>query len=318
MNAAESLPTTLDRTDQRWAVALEAAGDGVWDWCVPQNQVFCSRRWKEMLGYGEDELGDSFEEWESRIHRDDLPDYYRRLKRHIDGEMPVFSSEHRMRCRDGSYRWFLDRGMVISRGDNGQPVRVIGTHSDITESRLAKDALKSSQQKLRTIIDIALDAVVQMDAAGIITDWNIQAEKVFGWSKQEAIGRLLHETIIPTQYREAHVAGLAQCLATGQGALLNTRVETLALHRRGHTFPVELAISPLLIDGKYEFSSFIRDITDRKQAEAAIKLSDSVYKAIGEAIMIADTSNRIVAVNPVFTEVTGYSEEEVIGKAPAC
>ena len=132
------------------------------------------------------------------------------------------------------------------------------------------EARREDEARLRATIETALDAVVQMDAAGIIIGWNGQAEKIFGWTRAEAVGRALNETIIPFQYREAHVQGLKRFLHSGAGPLLNTRIEITALHRDGHEFPVELAIAPIQTAGKYEFSAFIRDITRQKSSEELI------------------------------------------------
>ena len=125
--------------------------------------------------------------------------------------------------------------------------------------------------KLHTIIDTALDAVVIMNAHGIITGWNTRAESIFGWPSAEAIGRKLHETIIPHQYRDAHIRGMQRFLSSGVGAVMNSRIEISALHRDGHEFPVELAIAQVKVGRTYEFSGFIRDITERKRAEEEIR-----------------------------------------------
>ncbi len=132
------------------------------------------------------------------------------------------------------------------------------------------EARREDETRLRATIETALDAVVQMDAAGIIIGWNGQAEKIFGWTHEEAVGRALNETIIPFQYREAHVQGLKRFLHSGAGPFLNARIEITALHRDGHEFPVELAITPIQTAGKYEFSAFIRDITRQKSSEELI------------------------------------------------
>ena len=129
---------------------------------------------------------------------------------------------------------------------------------------------REDETRLRAIIDTALDAVVQMDAEGIITGWSTHAEKIFGWTEKEAVGRILSETIIPPQYREAHVKGLKHFLASGEGAILNSRVEMLGLHRDGRELPVELSITAINTAGRYEFNGFIRDITGRKKSEELI------------------------------------------------
>ena len=124
--------------------------------------------------------------------------------------------------------------------------------------------------RLRATIETSMDAVVQMDTEGIIIGWNHQAEKIFGWAREEAIGRVLHETIIPHQYREAHQQGLQRFLSGGKLTILNSRAELLGLHRDGHEFPIELTITAVRTKGRYEFNGFIRDITQKKQSEELI------------------------------------------------
>ena len=132
-------------------------------------------------------------------------------------------------------------------------------------------ALRESEKKLQALVDTALDAVVMIDSGGMITGWNNQASRIFGWSRDEIMGRQISTTIIPPGYREAHTQGLQHFLASGEGPFLNRMVETRALHRDGHEFPVELAIAAVMTEGKPEFSAFIRDITERKRAETELR-----------------------------------------------
>ena len=113
-----------------------------------------------------------------------------------------------------------------------------------------------------------------MRASGIISDWNVQAEKMFGWSREEAVGQPMTATIIPERYRDRHEQGLKKFLATGEGPVLNKRIEITALHRDGHELPVELAISPAKVGEHWTFSAFLRDLTEQKKAEEALKLSE--------------------------------------------
>jgi diguanylate cyclase (GGDEF)-like protein/PAS domain S-box-containing protein len=164
----------------------------------------------------------------------------------------------------------LDTRDEISRIADSFNKMADGLNALLEERKRAESALAESKERFFTIIETALDAVVQMDSDGIITGWNAQAERTFGWPRQEAIGRAMDETIIPHQYREAHVRGLKHFLATGEGAILNSQVEMQAMHRDGHEFPVELSIVPIKMAGKYEFSAFINDITGRKKSEDLI------------------------------------------------
>jgi PAS domain S-box-containing protein len=140
-----------------------------------------------------------------------------------------------------------------------------------------------SGDQLRSVIDTAHEAFVSMDADGMITYWNPEAERTFGWSREEAIGRVLAETIIPEQHRDSHWRGLGQFLSTGEGRVLNKRLETTALHRDGREFPIELTISAREQDGRQVFNGFLHDITDRKRSEDELALVSTLAFAIGEA-----------------------------------
>jgi PAS domain S-box-containing protein len=137
----------------------------------------------------------------------------------------------------------------------------------VIERQRAEQALRASEERARLVIDTAYDAFVAIDAHGLITDWNSQAEKTFGWSRREALGRPLRELIIPPPYRAAHQHGLEHFLATGEGPVLNKHIELSAVHRNGQEFPVELTISPLRWGQTYVFNAFVRDISQRKHAE---------------------------------------------------
>ena len=134
-------------------------------------------------------------------------------------------------------------------------------------AKAAESALLQSQERNRAIVDTALDGVITIDSKGMVTDWNAQATAIFGWSREEALGRALTETIIPERDRQALEHGIREFLRTGDGAILNRRIEIVAQHRDGRELPAELTVSPAKIGDAYIFSAFIRDITDRRRAE---------------------------------------------------
>ncbi|WP_295588027.1 PAS domain-containing protein [uncultured Lamprocystis sp.] len=166
----------LRASEQRWRFALEGASDGVWDWDLPSSRVFFSKGWKAMLGYGDAEIEDRLDEWEERVHPEDLPRALADVQDHLDGKTPVYVNEHRMRCKDGSWKWILDRGQVMERGADGQPLRAIGVHSDISERKQTEAALRTGRQQL----DMALHA-----AAMGIWDWEIATGRV-AWAGEHA------------------------------------------------------------------------------------------------------------------------------------
>lgn len=131
--------------------------------------------------------------------------------------------------------------------------------------------IQTAHGQTRMIIDHALDAIISVNEAGIIVDWNPQAETLFGWTKDEIIGQLLTEMIIPPAFREAHNQGFERYLSTRQSTMLNQRLEVSALNRKGEIFPAELTVTPFTIEGKTIFSAFFRDITERKHTEETLR-----------------------------------------------
>jgi PAS domain S-box-containing protein len=138
----------LRESEERWQFALEGSGDGVWDWNLPTNQVSYSKRCKEMLGFAEDEFGNALEEWTSRLHPDDVECLIGEQGKHFRGETPIMIVEYRMRCKDGSYKWILDRGKIMEYAENGTPVRMVGTHTDITDRKQADEEIKRLNRDL--------------------------------------------------------------------------------------------------------------------------------------------------------------------------
>jgi PAS domain S-box-containing protein len=208
--------------------------------------------------------------------------------------------------------------LTISPLQSGETITFSGFIRDISERKQAEKALRQSEERTRLIVQSALDAVITMDAQGLITGWNPQAGTIFGWSREDAIGRRLAETIIPPQYREAHHRGLQQFLATGEGPLLNKRIEIAALHRDGHEFPVELTISPLQSGETITFSGFIRDISERKRAEAELQQAKDAAEAASHAksAFLANMSHELAT---PLNAILGYNElilDNIYGEVP--
>src|SRR5229473_1655768 len=126
----------------------------------------------------------------------------------------------------------------------------------------------NSTQRYQRIIETAVDAFIAMDSNGVITDWNLQAEATFGWSRPEVFGKLFSDLIIPERYRNSHSESLQRLLATGEGQ----RIEITVLHRDAYEFPAELAISPIQCDGTCFFAAFVHDVTARKEAQQKLAL----------------------------------------------
>ncbi|WP_158442180.1 PAS domain S-box protein [Planktothrix agardhii] len=138
----------LRASDQRWQFALERAGDGIFDWNVQTNEIFYSKQWKGILGYADDEIENKFKSWEDLVHPDDLAQCYADVNKYLNNETQLYETEHRLRCKDGSYKWILARGGAIERGADGQVLRMMGTHTDLSDRKQAEVQLQKINEEL--------------------------------------------------------------------------------------------------------------------------------------------------------------------------
>ncbi|MBI4357680.1 MAG: CHASE domain-containing protein [Candidatus Omnitrophica bacterium] len=166
---------------------------------------------------------------------------------------------------------FLLWGILFSLSSSR--LRAVELAEKITEE------LRASEEQNRSIIETATDAFISMNSKGVITRWNSQAETTFGWPRQEALGRMLAETIFPPEDREAYKEGLQRFLTTGEWSILDKRIEVTALHRDRHEFLVELVLWPVRANSSLSFNAFFHDITERKRAEEALKKANEELAA---------------------------------------
>src|SRR5205809_2385269 len=166
----------------------------------------------------------------------------------------------------------------------------------------------------RVFLDSALDCIITMDATGRVREFNPASERVFGFTRAEAIGKELAELIIPPRTRERHRQGLAHYLKTGEGPLLGKLIEIEALRRDGTEILVQLAITALEIDGSPIFTACLRDITELKRAEDANRRLAAIIESSGDAIISVDLDERITSWNKEAERLFGYTAAEIIGK----
>ena len=205
-------------------------------------------------------------------------------------------------------------GAALFEGQGAEGVAFV---VDLTEQKRAEEQVTKNEERTRLILDDALDAFVTMDANGLISGWNSQAEAMFGWSREQAVGRRMSETIIPARYREAHEQGLRQFVSNGRNRLLNRRLEMTAIARDGREIPVEFAVTPVRLGETWTFGAFIRDITERRRAQDALEnafreirtLKDQLHR---ENLALRDEVDRA----SMFEEIVGTSAalQEVLSR----
>jgi PAS domain S-box-containing protein len=214
-------------------------------------------------------------------------DAFRAMDSRVVTAAQALTEEEMAPQADGPHHFISVKSPLRDQSD--QVYAIFGISTDVTEQRRAEEALRASEQRNRLIVESALDAVVTIDGAGVITGWNSQAEAIFGWQRSEALGRRVDEIIMPERFRGAHREGLARHIATGDRSVLDKRVELVALRRDGEEFPIELSITSIGTDDTLSFSAFVRDITERKVAETRLQtqrdrlhLLEQITRAIGK------------------------------------
>ncbi len=262
------------QSEVRMKYALQGAGDTVWDWNLQTDAMSFSNQWVSMLGYTDTDAPKRRSEWEKLVHPDDVGQTRAALLAHLEDDATPYRSEHRMRARNGSWVWILERGAAVTRTPEGRPLRMVGTHTDITQTKQSEAALHQSleqiamdRQRMRSILENSYDAFLGLDDQGRISEWNQQAEHTFGWTAQEAMGKTLVELIIPPARRPDYDKIVSRIRQGKQAALKGHRFEFTALHKNGREIPIELALAIMPARDGLNAHAFIRDISDRLEAE---------------------------------------------------
>jgi len=154
ITSRKEMEKALRESEARWNFALEGSGDGVWDWNALTDEVFFSKQWKNMFGYSDAEIGNTLNEWDIRVHPDDKARCYADLEKHFTGFTEIYMNEHRVLCKDGSYKWIFDRGKVVSWQPDGRPLRVIGTHTDISGRKKTEQSLLATIEKEKELNEL--------------------------------------------------------------------------------------------------------------------------------------------------------------------
>ncbi|MEZ0246238.1 MAG: PAS domain S-box protein [Methylophilaceae bacterium] len=273
----------LRESEERFRLISDNVDDLIAVLDAQGRRLYNSPSYRRILGDSAEIGGDSFQ----RIHPDDrdrIRDLFQQVMQTGRGQL----AEYRYILPDGSIKIVESQSSAVTN-DEGQVVNVLIVARDISGRRQAEAEihalnealerrivertaeLEAASERMRLLIDTANDAVITIEADSVVIDWNDMAETMFGWTREEALGRKVHHLIVPPAFRAMHEAGITRFLATGDHNILNQRVELKALHRDGHELDIELSVWPVKTGDTYTFSSFARDITLRKSYETELR-----------------------------------------------
>ncbi|MGC9527670.1 MAG: PAS domain-containing protein [Limnospira sp.] len=290
------MEAALRESEERWQFAFEGNGDGVWDWNAQTDTVFFSRRWKEILGFEEWEIGDDLSEWKTRIHPDDKAEVFAVLEKHLNGETARYVSEHRVRCKDGSYKWILDRGRMIDRTPDGKPLRAIGTHTDIGDRKQTELALQESEEKFRQLAENIRQVFFMTSTTGEMLYISPAYEEIWQRSRESLYEDPRH-WLLSVHPEERAAIGEMLTRHIRDGEIFN---ETYRILRAdGEIRWIEARSFPVRNDNGdiYRYTGIAEDITDRKQAE------DALHNQLQKILLLQQITDKIrqsLDVNEIF------------------
>jgi PAS domain S-box-containing protein len=290
--------------EERLQLALEGSRDGCWDWNLVSGHVQFSDRFIAMLGYTRDEMPPHVSTWENLIHDDDRVRVFRELQQHVDGILPQYESEHRLRARNGEWVWVLDRGKIVARDAAQRPMRMAGTQTDISKR-------KKAERELDRFFDLSLDLLCIASPDGRFRRVNPAFETVFGYTTSELLERPFLDFVHPDDL-ERTVGELAN-LRRGEKT---TRFENRYVCKDGTTKWIAWTGSPVEEGLIYAAG---RDITGAKAAEEALRRSEARTRAIFEnslgGIITTNDRGAIESLNPAAAKMFGYDANALLGSS---
>lgn len=302
----------LRESDERWQLAIRGSNDGIWDVNLKKECCFYSQQWREMLGYAEHEVPKNTEEWMRLVHPDDIERVMQTRQEHLDGKTPHYSSEYRIRCKDGSYKWILSRAQALW-DERGMPLRLVGFQTDISSRQRTEASLRESKEQLQAILDNSPTVIYLCDPHNTLLLVNRQYESLFNLPRKQIIGKSIHE-IWPQEVADRLVANNQTVIERGTPLT----IEEVAPHDDGlHTY---ITSKFPLYDARgvpYAVCSISTDITERKQAEETLHKQACIFENLYDGVMLTDLEGHIIDWNPAAERIFGYTKTEVIGKTPA-
>ncbi len=315
------LDKKIDDIKNRYKLAIDSTKDGVWDWDPNTNKVYFSDTWKRMLGFEPEEISNDLKEWEQRVHPDDIKQVMQDLNDHLEGKSELYQNIHRVRCKDNSYIWVLDRGKA-QFDKNGKVKRVIGFHTDVTEQKNNEQELQNALKHIqidrdnyKKLIEKSSEAIVITNMDAKVIRWSDEFRDMLGYSDEE-MSKLYIYDFDGSQTKDT----INSNLDNNDNKKLS--FETLHKKKNGEFINVWVNAVKLHLEGEDIIYGSIRDITLQKKAQKEIdnalsKAKDerskyrNLMKLSSEAIFILDINAKLIEYSEEAKNILGYNDEEM-------
>lgn len=298
----------LRETKKRLELAIEGANLGIWDWDLTTGKIDINENWTSMLGYDLNEIEPEVDTWYNLIHEEDREKVDEKLNQHLEGKTDYYEAEHRLKTKNGGYKWIRDIGKVFERDEDNNPLRAVGIHLDIDDQKTAQRKLKESEKKFRTYFENAPVGVFVADERGNIKEVNQHACKMTGYSKEELLNKELAELsrrnkreikYILKKFKKEEQIELEEQFTAKSGNRFYARVNGIVI-------------------GENRFLGFVEDIDQRVKMKNRLRRQKAYFEQLfnesTEGIVLLNNKGIILKVNDHFLEIFGYSREEATGE----
>ena len=307
----------LRLSEFRWKFAIEGAGDGLWDRDVTSNTVFYSRRWKEMLGYADNEITNDLVEWEKRIHPDDKPAVMAASKAHREGKSPSYLIEYRFLCKDGSWKWIRAQGMAVSQDAEGRPLRVIGRHTDISERKRTEEMVRQSEALFRSTFDEAPACTAIVGFDHVFQRVNAALCRFLGYTAEELQGKSFAQFTHPDDISKS----IDHAWKMQSGEYSSLSFEKRYLNKTGNVIWGKVSANLIRdsVGQPLHLVTTIQDITEQKVAEKALRETRAILQVAMDqspaGIAIADAPSGVLRyVNDAGLLMRGGDRADIVGQ----
>ena len=296
----------IHKLKEQFELAIEGSNDGIWDWDLITNELFLSKRWKEMLGYEDHELKNEFNSFISLIHSEDINTVNDYISRYLKGEMQQYEIDFRMLHKSGSIRWITAKGSVV-RDSDGKPYRMAGSHSDITERKQNEEKIKENEQFQRSLLEnLSVSVLIVDPKTHTIETANSFAANMIGTEKEDIIGKKI-ETFIYSDISENNIKNQTV-----------DNADKILYKADGNKIPILKTIKTIKIGGQEKLLESFIDISGRVEAEKKIAENEAKYRSLVEnlndIVYQIDAEMFVIFITQNINKIGGYSQEEIIGK----
>ena len=308
----------IDEINNSMELILSSMNDGIWDWDLQTNKVSYSKQWKKILGFEDDEIGNDLSEWENRVNPKHLKNVCTEITNYLEGKKDNYTNEHQVLCKDGTYKWILDRGVIVQRDEFGKPLRMIGTHTDITSLKDLEKQIIKEKDFISNIIDNSSVIVAVVDNEGRMFKVNKFAQEFTGYTQEEISSvPFFWVKFLPT-YIQDRIGDIIDEAKKG-----NVKRYYKASWFSKNSQEKIFEWSNTLVkkeDGSMDYLIAIGiDVTEKEIIQKKILQQkeelELIFDYSKDGIAILDLNTKFLNFNNSFLDMTGFSKDELLEKS---